>query len=130
MFFKRKKKDCMHEELQRINEEADRNARARQEMWSNEATQQDARRAEPTGPFRMTISDVFSITGRGTVITGEIESGHINTGDTVRIGSNILRIRGIEMFRRTSDSAKAGDKVGLVVDAPRNQFERGQVITN
>ena len=72
-------------------------------------------------PFLMPIEDVFSITGRGTVATGRIESGVINTGDPVDIvgmGDEKLTstITGVEMFRKILDRGEAGDNVGLLID--------------
>jgi translation elongation factor TU len=71
-------------------------------------------------PFLMPIEDVFSITGRGTVATGRIEAGVINTGDPVDIvgmGDEKLTstITGVEMFRKILDRGEAGDNVGLLL---------------
>lgn len=69
--------------------------------------------------FEMTIEDVFSLTGRGTVAVGRIEAGTIHKGDAVTIltpgGPITSQIGAIEMFRKVLDSAKAGDNVGLLL---------------
>ena len=85
-------------------------------------------------PFLMPIEDVFSITGRGTVATGRIESGVINTGDPVDIvgmGDEKLTstITGVEMFRKILDRGKAGDNVGLLLRGiEKTDIKRGMVI--
>ncbi|QAR31437.1 elongation factor Tu [Ornithobacterium rhinotracheale] len=85
-------------------------------------------------PFLMPIEDVFSITGRGTVATGRIESGVINTGDPVDIvgmGEEKLTstITGVEMFRKILDRGEAGDNVGLLLRGiEKSEIRRGMVI--
>ncbi|SEG28248.1 translation elongation factor 1A (EF-1A/EF-Tu) [Halpernia humi] len=85
-------------------------------------------------PFLMPIEDVFSITGRGTVATGRIESGVINTGDAVDIvgmGDEKLTstITGVEMFRKILDRGEAGDNVGLLLRGiEKTEIKRGMVI--
>ena len=69
--------------------------------------------------FRLTVSDVFSIKGRGTVVTGTVESGTVNTGDTVHLTrvdgrTRDLTVDGIEAFRKVLKTATAGDVVGLL----------------
>ena len=85
-------------------------------------------------PFLMPVEDVFSITGRGTVATGRIEQGIVNTGDTVEIVgiheqvSNTV-VTGVEMFRKILDEGRAGDNVGcLLRGIKREEIERGQVL--
>jgi elongation factor Tu len=85
-------------------------------------------------PFLMPVEDVFSITGRGTVATGRIEQGIVNTGDTVEIvgikteTSNTV-VTGVEMFRKILDEGRAGDNVGcLLRGVKREDIERGQVL--
>ncbi|MEC7987462.1 MAG: elongation factor Tu [Myxococcota bacterium] len=83
--------------------------------------------------FLMPVEDVFTITGRGTVATGRIERGVINSGDTVDIiGLREIQqstITGIEMFRKILDRGQAGDNAGLLLRGiKREQIERGQVI--
>jgi elongation factor Tu len=85
-------------------------------------------------PFLMPVEDVFSITGRGTVATGRIEQGIVNTGDTVQIvgihpevASTV--VTGVEMFRKILDQGQAGDNVGcLLRGVKREEIERGQVL--
>ncbi|MDQ3393183.1 MAG: elongation factor Tu [Bacteroidota bacterium] len=84
--------------------------------------------------FLMPVEDVFSITGRGTVATGRIERGVINTGDPVQIlgmGAENLKstITGVEMFRKILDRGEAGDNVGLLLRGiEKEQIKRGMVI--
>jgi elongation factor Tu len=84
-------------------------------------------------PFAMPIEDVFSITGRGTVVTGRIEQGVLKVGDQVEIvGLRDLQtttVTGIEMFRKLLDQGQAGDNVGLLLRGiGKEDVERGQVI--
>jgi elongation factor Tu len=84
-------------------------------------------------PFLMPVEDVFSITGRGTVATGRVEQGIVNTGDTVEIvgvkDSTQTVVTGVEMFRKILDQGQAGDNVGcLLRGTKREEIERGQVL--
>ncbi len=85
-------------------------------------------------PFLMPIEDVFSITGRGTVATGRIETGIANTGDSVEIigyGDEKLTstVTGVEMFRKILDTGKAGDNVGILLRGiEKTDIRRGMVI--
>lgn len=85
-------------------------------------------------PFLMPVEDVFSITGRGTVATGRIERGRINTGDSVDIlgmGAQNLTstVTGVEMFRKILDTGEAGDNVGLLLRGiEKTDIRRGMVI--
>ena len=85
-------------------------------------------------PFLMSIEDVFTITGRGTVATGRIETGVINTSDPVEIlgmGDEKLTstITGVEMFRKILDRGEAGDNVGLLLRGiEKSDIRRGMVI--
>ena len=84
-------------------------------------------------PFQMPIEDVFSITGRGTVVTGKVEQGILNTGTEVEVvGIRDTRktvVTGVEMFRKLLDEARAGDNVGLLLrGVGKDDVERGQVI--
>lgn len=84
--------------------------------------------------FLMTIEDVFSITGRGTVVTGRIEKGTINVNDSVKIiGLNgetrTTTVVGIETLRENLDSATVGDNVGLLLkNIKKDEVESGQVL--
>jgi elongation factor Tu len=84
-------------------------------------------------PFLMPVEDVFSITGRGTVATGRIETGVVNTGDEVQIiglgeGRKSV-VTGVEMFRKILDRGEAGDNVGLLLrGVDKEEIRRGQVI--
>ena len=84
-------------------------------------------------PFLMPVEDVFSITGRGTVATGRIEQGVVNTGDKVEIvgisDTTSTVVTGVEMFRKILDQGQAGDNVGcLLRGTKREEIERGQVL--
>lgn len=85
-------------------------------------------------PFLMPVEDVFTITGRGTVATGRVERGQLNTGDEVEIvglsdEKKKTVVTGIEMFRKILDYAEAGDNIGaLLRGIQRAEIERGQVI--
>ena len=85
-------------------------------------------------PFLMPVEDVFTITGRGTVATGRVERGQLNTGDEVEIiGLSKERaktvVTGIEMFRKILDFAEAGDNIGaLLRGVQREDIQRGQVL--
>ncbi|KAA0017962.1 elongation factor Tu [Antrihabitans cavernicola] len=89
---------------------------------------------ETEKPFLMPVEDVFTITGRGTVVTGRVERGHINVNEDVEIvgikeKSTKTTVTGIEMFRKLLDSGQAGDNVGLLVRGiKREDVERGQVV--
>ena len=85
------------------------------------------------GSFIMPIEDVFSIQGRGTVVTGKIERGIVKVGESVEIvgirETQTTTCTGVEMFRRLMDEGKAGDNVGLLLRGlKRDDVERGQVI--
>jgi elongation factor Tu len=84
-------------------------------------------------PFQMAIEDVFSITGRGTVVTGRVERGVVKVGDEVEIvGLRETRktvVTGVEMFRKLLDQAQAGDNIGaLLRGVGKDEVERGQVL--
>ncbi len=85
-------------------------------------------------PFLMPVEDVFSITGRGTVATGRIETGVIHTGDKVQIVGlsdefKDTTVTGVEMFRKILDEGEAGDNVGLLLRGiDKDEVKRGQVI--
>ena len=90
---------------------------------------------ETEKPFLMPIEDVFGIKGRGTVATGRIERGVVNTGDTVELVGihqdkpRQLVVTGVEMFKKTLDRGEAGDNVGLLLRGiERDELERGQVL--
>ena len=83
--------------------------------------------------FLMPIEDVFSISGRGTVVTGRIETGVVNVGDEVEIvgikDTTKTTVTGVEMFRKLLDRGEAGDNVGaLIRGVAREEVERGQVL--
>ena len=84
-------------------------------------------------PFLMPIEDVFSITGRGTVVTGRIEQGIVNTGDKIEIigirDTQTTVCTGVEMFRKLLDEGQAGDNIGaLLRGIEKDEVQRGQVL--
>jgi elongation factor Tu len=84
-------------------------------------------------PFLMPIEDVFSISGRGTVVTGRVERGVVKVGETVEIvgikATQSTTVTGVEMFRKLLDQGQAGDNIGaLIRGIERTQVERGQVL--
>ena len=84
-------------------------------------------------PFLMPIEDVFSVTGRGTVVTGKIEQGAIHTGDSIEIvgikETSTTTCTGVEMFRKLLDEGQAGDNIGaLLRGVDKDEVQRGQVL--
>ncbi len=84
-------------------------------------------------PFLMPIEDVFSITGRGTVVTGKVEQGIVNTGDELEIigirPTQKTTCTGVEMFRKLLDQGQAGDNIGaLLRGIEKDEVQRGQVL--
>jgi elongation factor Tu len=84
-------------------------------------------------PFLMPIEDVFSITGRGTVVTGKVEQGVVNTGDSIEIigikETQTTTCTGVEMFRKLLDRGQAGDNIGaLLRGIDKDEVQRGQVL--
>jgi elongation factor Tu len=84
-------------------------------------------------PFLMPIEDVFSISGRGTVVTGRVERGIVKVGETVEIigirPTSSTTVTGVEMFRKLLDQGQAGDNIGaLLRGIEREGIERGQVL--
>jgi elongation factor Tu len=84
-------------------------------------------------PFLMPIEDVFTITGRGTVVTGKVEQGVVHTGDDVEIvglrDTQKTVCTGVEMFRKLLDEGRAGDNIGALLRGTRKEdVERGQVL--
>lgn len=84
-------------------------------------------------PFLLPIEDVFSISGRGTVVTGRVERGIIRTGEEVEIvgikETTKTTVTGVEMFRKLLDEGRAGENIGaLLRGTKREEIERGQVL--
>jgi elongation factor Tu len=84
-------------------------------------------------PFLMPVEDVFSISGRGTVVTGRIEQGQVKVGEEIEIlgirDAQKTTCTGVEMFRKLLDSGEAGDNVGVLLrGTKREEVERGQVL--
>lgn len=85
-------------------------------------------------PFLLEIEDVFTITGRGTVVTGRVERGKIKVGDQVEVVGMSAEVRktvatGLEMFRKTLDESQAGDNIGVLLrGVDKGEVQRGQVL--
>jgi elongation factor Tu len=84
-------------------------------------------------PFLMPVEDVFSITGRGTVVTGRVEQGIVKVGETVEIvgirNTTTTTVTGVEMFRKLLDQGQAGDNIGVLLrGTKKDDVERGQVL--
>ena len=79
--------------------------------------------------FSMTVSDSFSILGRGTIAVGEIDSGKIEVGETVKINGEEYKVSGIEMFRKQLVEAEAGMTVGLLLHSYKGKISAGTIIT-
>ena len=112
-----------------------------EEKWENSITELiaalDSEIPEPVRdtdkPFLMAIEDVFSIKGRGTVVTGRIERGIVKTGEEVEIigfrDTRKTTVTGVEMFRKLLDEGRAGDNVGVLLRGiEKNDVERGQIL--
>ena len=85
------------------------------------------------GPFLMPIEDVFSISGRGTVVTGRVERGIVKVGEEIEIvgikATTKTIVTGVEMFRKLLDQGQAGDNLGVLLrGTKREEVERGQVL--
>ena len=89
----------------------------------------------PVGSFGMTVEDVFSITGRGTVVTGRVQAGTVSAGEQVllsRAGQPLLQVEvtAVDMFHKFMQTAKAGDNVGLLLRGiKRDQVLKGDVVS-
>lgn len=89
----------------------------------------------PTDPtFRMTVQDVFSIKGRGTVVTGRIESGTVAVGNEIRIqgksSSKTAVVSGVEVLRKVTSQAQAGDEAGILLkDIGKEDVQPGDILT-
>jgi translation elongation factor EF-Tu-like GTPase len=91
--------------------------------------------SKPAGDFRFLIQDVFTIKGRGTVVTGRVESGTLRIGQRVRISDGLATyettVKEIESFRKKQTSATVGDNVGLLLaDLSKAQVKQGMLLTN
>lgn len=98
----------------------------------------DANETQPQGPvsgaFRLTVQDVFTITGRGTVVTGMVEVGQVSVGDVVQLRRTIgdcrnVTIGGIEVFRKMLTTATEGMNVGVLInDIAKSDIGRGDIL--
>ena len=101
---------------------------------SVEVLRAQAAAAEPPGPFRLTVEDVFAITGRGTVVTGSVETGTLSVGQQVELVRDggvfaTTEVSGIEKFRATLETAGPGERVGLLLRGlTREQVHSGDVV--
>ncbi len=82
--------------------------------------------------FHMVVEDVFTITGRGTIVTGRVDSGEVRVGQPITInGSRPTKVLGIEMFRKTLDYAQAGDNCGILLEGvSREEIHKGDYLSN
>jgi len=101
---------------------------------ANENVSQTQPQGPVAGTFRYTVQDVFTITGRGTVVTGMVEAGQVSVGDVVqlrRVNGEFrnVTIGGLEVFRKMLDTATAGMNVGILVrDVTKEDIGRGDVL--
>ena len=83
--------------------------------------------------FSMLIEDVFSITGRGVVVTGTVKRGQVTVGDTVTVespnGNFSTKVNGIEMFRKKKETAVSGDNCGILVEGNQSQYQSASALT-
>ncbi|CAN5500607.1 hypothetical protein BH10ACT7_BH10ACT7_21380 [soil metagenome] len=90
---------------------------------------QAMRASATTGTFRMPVEDVFSITGRGTVVTGTVAEGSVRVGDEVTVGAHRTRVTGVEKFREIVTDAGVGEHVGLLLEGlSRDMIVRGDEV--
>lgn len=121
-FFKKPKTD-----LEQYYE--DRNRREREMRAAGESAQ-----TAGGSDFQITVQDVFTITGRGTVITGRVEAGSVSVGDAVTLrrvdgSERQVIVAGIEMFRKMKDIAVAGENAGILLrQVERKEIGRGDVL--
>lgn len=86
-------------------------------------------RIKDNNDFYMEIEDIFTITGRGTVLVGNIKSGTVYLNDKIYINNIETKVLGIEMFRKKLDYATSGDNVGLLLEnINRNDIKRGDIV--
>jgi translation elongation factor EF-Tu-like GTPase len=105
---------------------------------ANAATPLEEAASSPaaTSGFHLTIEDVFTIQGRGTVVTGRVGAGSVSSGSTVHLtrtsgATRDLHVAGIEMFRKQVDTATAGDNVGLLLrGVSRDEVGAGDVLSS
>ena len=119
------------------NVESTTTIRYAEDAWSNSpsnAPVQPETPAAPAGAFRFTVQDVFTITGRGTVVTGMIESGQVSVGESVQLRRTTgecktVQVTGLEVFRKMLDTATEGMNVGILVsDVTKSDIGRGDVL--
>lgn len=108
--------------------------RSLEALQAGAASAPQAPSPQAAGPFGMTIGDIFSISGRGTVVTGRVASGVVRVGMQVQITHEpepiTTTVTAIEMFRKKTDSAQAGDNVGLLLDGVgKDDVARGDEIS-
>lgn len=115
------KKKTYEEELKSQAEMISKSTEANNSSFSNYVN---------SGDFRFEIDDVFTITGRGTVVTGKVVSGSVSLNDIVYVNGIQTMVTGIEMFRKRLDTATMGDNAGILLQGiTRDQVSRGMFIT-
>lgn len=107
----------------------------KEEVIGGEENSIDATNINLDGDFLLTVQDVFTITGRGTVVTGQVERGSIKVGDSVKIKDSVTGeikisvVSGIEMFRKLLNAANAGDNVGILLRGmKRDDVSKGDIL--
>lgn len=134
MFWRRKKQESMDVEDLLARARADSPEPTPAATDPSSAGQPAQATVVPTGAFSMPVDDVFSITGRGTVVTGQVVAGSISVGQLVSImrgGQPIatVEVLGVEQFRSLLETARAGDNVGLLLKGiHRSEVAAGDVI--
>lgn len=129
-FFKKPKTD-----LEQYYEDRKKREAQEQESYNDTSYQQNiSADTYSQSSFRITVEDVFTITGRGTVIVGQVQSGSVHVGDTVTLqrldgSSRDVTITGIEMFRKMMDVAQAGDNVGILLRGlTKSDIAKGDIL--
>ena len=107
----------------------------KEEVIGGEENSIDATNINLDGDFLLTVQDVFTITGRGTVVTGQVERGSIKVGDSVKIKDSVTGeikisvVSGIEMFRKLLNAANTGDNVGILLRGmKRDDVSKGDIL--
>lgn len=119
------------------NVERTTTVRYAEDAWSNSPSNEPVQPEAPVasaGAFRFAVEDVFSITGRGMVVTGMIKVGQVSVGDEVQLRRTTgecrtVKVTGLEVFRKMLDTATEGMKVGILVsDVTKSDIGRGDVL--
>lgn len=134
-FFKKIEKSDVEKYYEERNKRAENQAFSNNQPITNQTfNNQPVTNCPSQSQFRITVQDVFAITGRGTVITGNIESGFVQVGDTVTLyrgngtTQNVV-VAGIEKFRKMLNVAQAGENVGIMLSGiTRKDISQGDIL--